>query len=228
MRLPHQSITFNSRLNFPAAIAPPPPPPPPPSFALSMAISSLPLKSYFPLICTKPSLNNKNNTNLNSSTLHISLRTNPPHRATTRLAKTHRLSWQNELKNAFQQPPSNQNLIENYSIDEIDKIDDESFQKLVDKKCVDNVRMLIVDAVQNAKAGHPGMAMGMAEVGYYLYRHAMRYNPRNPKWFNRDRFVLSAGHGCLLQYVCLHLAGFESVQVSANHKIYISQFNFSV
>ncbi|OAY45862.1 transketolase, chloroplastic [Manihot esculenta] len=178
-----------------------------------MAISSLLLKSYFPLICTKPSLNNKNNTHSNSSILHISLRTNPPHRATTRLSNTHRLSWQNELKNAFQQPPSNQNLIENYSIDQIDKIDDESFQKLVDKKCVDNVRMLIVDAVQNAKAGHPGMAMGMAEVGYYLYRHAMRYNPRNPKWFNRDRFVLSAGHGCLLQYVCLHLAGFESVQI---------------
>ncbi|KAJ9684630.1 hypothetical protein PVL29_016881 [Vitis rotundifolia] len=52
----------------------------------------------------------------------------------------------------------------------------------------------------------------MAEVGYILYRHAMRYNPRNPKWFNRDRFVLSAGHGCLLQYICLHLAGFQSVR----------------
>ncbi|KAL0002819.1 hypothetical protein SO802_016600 [Lithocarpus litseifolius] len=73
--------------------------------------------------------------------------------------------------------------------------------------------MLIVDSVQYAKAGHPGMALGMAEVGYVLYRHVMRYNPRNPKWFNRDRFVLSAGHGCLLQYVCLHIAGFQSVQL---------------
>lgn len=70
-----------------------------------------------------------------------------------------------------------------------------------------------MDAVQNAKAGHPGMALGMAEVGYYLYRHVMRYNPKNPKWFNRDRFVLSAGHGCLLQYICLHLSQFQSVQV---------------
>lgn len=75
------------------------------------------------------------------------------------------------------------------------------------------MRMLVIDSVQNAKAGHPGMALGMAEVGYVLYRYAMRYNPRNPKWFDRDRFVLSAGHGCLLQYVCLHLAGFQSVQV---------------
>ncbi|PKI74585.1 hypothetical protein CRG98_004912 [Punica granatum] len=73
--------------------------------------------------------------------------------------------------------------------------------------------MLIVDSVQNAKAGHPGMALGMAEVGYVLYRHAMKYNQRNPDWINRDRFVLSAGHGCLLQYVCLHLAGFDSVQI---------------
>lgn len=70
-----------------------------------------------------------------------------------------------------------------------------------------------MDSVQHAKAGHPGMALGMAEVGYILYRHVMRYNPKNPKWFNRDRFVLSAGHGCLLQYVCLHLAGFQSVQI---------------
>ncbi|KAJ4980054.1 hypothetical protein NE237_010834 [Protea cynaroides] len=84
---------------------------------------------------------------------------------------------------------------------------------MVDRRCVDNVRMLIVDAVQQAKAGHPGMALGMAEVGYHLYRHVMRFNPENPKWFNRDRFVLSAGHGCLLQYVCLHLAGFSSVQI---------------
>lgn len=80
-------------------------------------------------------------------------------------------------------------------------------------RCVDNVRMLIVDAVQTAKAGHSGMPLGMAKVGYILYRHVMRYNPRNPKWFNRDRFVLSAGHGCLLQYICLHLAGFQSVQL---------------
>ena len=82
---------------------------------------------------------------------------------------------------------------------------------------MDNIRMLVVDVVQNAKAGHLGLPLGMAEVGYVLYRHVMRYNPNNAKWFNRDRFVLSAGHGCLLQYICLHLAGFQSVEVSALH-----------
>jgi len=90
--------------------------------------------------------------------------------------------------------------------------------------------MLIVDAVQSAQAGHPGMALGMADIGYYLYRHVMRYNPRDPKWFNRDRFVLSAGHGCLLQYVCLHLAGFESVQVLAFFSLnnFLCQFKLPI
>ena len=120
------------------------------------------------------------------------------------ISNNHKLFWQKELEQAFKDQLS----------DHYDSTNDNSFQELVDKRCVDNIRMLIVDAVQNAKAGHPGMALGMAEVGYVLYRHAMKYNSRNPKWFNRDRFVLSAGHGCLLQYVCLHLAGFQSVQVS--------------
>lgn len=123
------------------------------------------------------------------------------------LSKDYKLSWLQELKHAFQPQLSNQNL------DADDEEDNEFFQELVDMRCVDNVRMLIVDAVQTAKAGHSGMPLGMAEVGYILYRHVMRYNPRNPKWFNRDRFVLSAGHGCLLQYICLHLAGFQSVQL---------------
>lgn len=91
--------------------------------------------------------------------------------------------------------------------------DEESNNNWVDKRCVDNVRMLIADSVQQSKAGHPGMALGMAEVGYVLYRHVMKYNPNNPNWFDRDRFVLSAGHGCLLQYVLLHLSGFHSVQI---------------
>lgn len=81
-------------------------------------------------------------------------------------------------------------------------------QAQIDKRCVENMRMLVVDSVDTAKAGHPGLPMGITEVGYVLYKYAMRYNPENPGWFNRDRFVLSAGHGCLLQYVCLHLAGF--------------------
>ncbi|KAH7424237.1 hypothetical protein KP509_12G096400 [Ceratopteris richardii] len=92
-------------------------------------------------------------------------------------------------------------------------------QKQIDKRCVENIRMLVVDAIQEAKAGHPGLPLGMAEVGYVLYRKAMRHNPRNPKWFNRDRFVLSAGHGCLLQYICLHLSGYSSVQIDDLRKL---------
>ncbi|KAK9168755.1 hypothetical protein Syun_000895 [Stephania yunnanensis] len=111
--------------------------------------------------------------------------------------------WEEELERAFGS---------NY-IKELDDDDDDKYNKLVDQRCIDNVRMLVVDSVQSARAGHPGMALGMADVVYVLYRHFMRYNAKNPKWFNRDRFVLSAGHGCLLQYVCLHLAGFSSVQI---------------
>ena len=77
--------------------------------------------------------------------------------------------------------------------------------------------MLVVDSVNTAKAGHPGLPLGMAEVGYVLWRHTMKYNPKNPNWFNRDRFVLSAGHGCLLQYITLHLSGYDSVQVINHH-----------
>lgn len=91
---------------------------------------------------------------------------------------------------------------------------DRSFlQAQIDQRCIDNMRMLIVDSVNEAKAGHPGLALGMTDVGYVLYRKAMRYNAANPSWFNRDRFVLSAGHGCLLQYICLHLSGYDSVQI---------------
>ncbi|KAJ4828215.1 hypothetical protein Tsubulata_046109, partial [Turnera subulata] len=100
-----------------------------------------------------------------------------------------------ELQQVYQQPDQQDSRKDGIGLEDLDE---ESFQRLVDERCVDNVRMLIVDAVQNAKTGHPGMAMGLAEVGYYLYRHVLRYNPRNPTWFNRDRFVLSAGHGCLL------------------------------
>ncbi|XP_019194265.1 PREDICTED: transketolase, chloroplastic-like [Ipomoea nil] len=116
----------------------------------------------------------------------------------------YRLSWLEELKRAYPSQACSAHEWEE---------DDDKFQEMVDRRCVDNVRMLIVDCVQHAKAGHGGMALGLAEVGYFLYRHVMRFNPQTPKWFNRDRFVLSAGHGSLLQYVCLHLAGFQSVQI---------------
>ncbi len=79
----------------------------------------------------------------------------------------------------------------------------------LDELCVNTIRCLAMDAVQNANSGHPGMPMGMAPAAYVLWTRHMRYNPRNPHWANRDRFVLSAGHGCMLQYALLHLTGFD-------------------
>jgi len=66
-----------------------------------------------------------------------------------------------------------------------------------------------MDAVQQANAGHPGTAMALAPVAYLLYRDVMRHNPANPHWAGRDRFILSAGHACMLQYAALHLAGYD-------------------
>ncbi|CAD6272689.1 unnamed protein product [Miscanthus lutarioriparius] len=80
------------------------------------------------------------------------------------------------------------------------------------EKSVNTIRFLAIDAVEKANSGHPGLPMGCAPVGHVLYDEVMRYNPKNPYWFNRDRFVLSAGHGCMLQYALLHLAGYDSVK----------------
>jgi len=71
------------------------------------------------------------------------------------------------------------------------------------------IRQLSMEAVQKANSGHPGLPMGCAEIGAYLYGVALRHNPKNPRWENRDRFILSAGHGSMLLYSCLHLSGFE-------------------
>ncbi len=71
------------------------------------------------------------------------------------------------------------------------------------------IRFLAVDAVEAAKSGHPGMPMGMADIAEVLWNDFLRHNPRNPKWFNRDRFVLSNGHGSMLQYALLHLSGYD-------------------
>jgi transketolase len=79
----------------------------------------------------------------------------------------------------------------------------------LDDLCVNTIRCLAMDAVQKAKSGHPGMPMGMAPAGYVLWTRHLRYNPRNPQWINRDRFVLSGGHGCMLLYSLLHLTGFD-------------------
>jgi transketolase len=79
----------------------------------------------------------------------------------------------------------------------------------LDELCINTIRCLAIDAVQKANSGHPGMPMGMAPAGYTLWTKHLRYNPRNPKWQNRDRFVLSAGHGCMLLYSLLYLTGFD-------------------
>jgi len=74
---------------------------------------------------------------------------------------------------------------------------------------VNAIRFLAIDAVEKAKSGHPGMPMAMAPLAYLLYREVMRHNPLNPSWPNRDRFVLSAGHGSMLLYAVLHLTGYD-------------------
>lgn len=78
-----------------------------------------------------------------------------------------------------------------------------------DELCINTIRFLAVDAVQKANSGHPGMPMGCAPIAYTLFTKFMKYNPANPRWFNRDRFVLSAGHGSMLLYSMLYLTGYD-------------------
>jgi len=79
----------------------------------------------------------------------------------------------------------------------------------LDEVAINTIRFLSVDAVQKANSGHPGMPMGCAPIAYTLYSKYMKHNPANPKWENRDRFVLSAGHGSMLLYSILHLCGYN-------------------
>jgi len=79
----------------------------------------------------------------------------------------------------------------------------------LDELCIQTIRFLSMDAVQKANAGHPGMPMGMAAPAYTLWMRHLRFNPDNPKWINRDRFVLSAGHGSMLLYSLLYLFGYD-------------------
>ncbi len=76
-------------------------------------------------------------------------------------------------------------------------------------KIANTIRGLSMDAVQKADSGHPGLPMGCAELGAYLYGHYLKHNPKNSKWANRDRFILSAGHGSMWLYACLYLAGYR-------------------
>ena len=75
------------------------------------------------------------------------------------------------------------------------------------------IRFLSIDAVQKANSGHPGMPMGMADVATVLFKYYLRFNPKNPNWINRDRFILSAGHGSMLLYSLLYLTGYKKIQI---------------
>src|SRR5712675_1608035 len=79
----------------------------------------------------------------------------------------------------------------------------------LDQLCINTIRALTIDAVQKANSGHPGLPLGAAPMAYVLWTKFMRYNPRNPRWENRDRFLLSAGHGCMLLYSLLYLTGYD-------------------
>jgi transketolase len=77
------------------------------------------------------------------------------------------------------------------------------------------IRFLSIDAVQKANSGHPGMPMGMADVATTLFKYHLRFNPKNPNWINRDRFILSAGHGSMLLYSLLHLTGYKNISIES-------------
>ena len=77
------------------------------------------------------------------------------------------------------------------------------------RRLANAIRALSMDAVQQANSGHPGMPMGMADIATVLWHEFLQHNPANPAWINRDRFILSNGHGSMLQYALLHLTGYD-------------------
>ena len=85
--------------------------------------------------------------------------------------------------------------------------------KVEHKQLANAIRFLSIDAVETAKSGHPGMPMGMADVATILFKNFLKFNPKDPNWLNRDRFILSAGHGSMLLYSLLYLTGYKSVSI---------------
>lgn len=83
----------------------------------------------------------------------------------------------------------------------------------IEQLAINTVRILSADAVQKANSGHPGMPMGAAPMAHVIYANQMKYNAKSPKWVNRDRFILSAGHGCMLQYSMLYLTGYKDISL---------------
>ena len=79
----------------------------------------------------------------------------------------------------------------------------------LDQLCINTIRMLSADGVQKANSGHPGLPMGCASIAYVIWTRHLKHNPGNPQWIDRDRFVLSAGHGSMLLYSLLHLTGYD-------------------
>src|SRR5207253_4945224 len=92
----------------------------------------------------------------------------------------------------------------------------------LDTLCINTIRTLAMDAVQAANSGHPGTPMAMAPVAYYLWNRILRFDPEDPIWPNRDRFVLSMGHASMLLYALLHLAGVKAVNAKYEQLGHIS------
>ena len=87
--------------------------------------------------------------------------------------------------------------------------DEPKTNRELEHRCINTIRILSADAVQNANSGHPGLPMGAAAMAFTLWTRFLKHNPRNPQWCDRDRFVLSAGHGSMLLYSLLHLTGYD-------------------
>src|SRR5512136_2021396 len=89
------------------------------------------------------------------------------------------------------------------------KMSDLPSAEALDQLCVNTIRTLAMDGVQKAKSGHPGLPMGAADMAYVLWTQVLKRKPGTPAWPNRDRFVLSGGHGSMLLYCLLHLTGYD-------------------